>query len=1346
MPPNQNDDVVNYDEATRYRVDEYLSFPPRPKHLPAFECPENSLTVLEKRYLRRGPDGKTIEDPCGMFWRVSYHIASTFLEEFNLPSEYLARTEPKVDAKFNADADGTGVDVDADVDENVFVIVDESKNEEQQQQQQQEDEQVVTSPQHMAIAGQFYELLVSRKFFPNSPTFTGAGTALGQLAACFVLPIADDMGRDEAGIFQTLRNAALVQQTGGGNGFSFSRLRQKGAFVKSSGGTSSGPIGFLKVYDQAFGMVAQGGTRRGANMAVLRVDHPDIKAFITCKTDESAITNFNISVGITDEFMRAVEKDTLFKLVAPHNGKVIEEVKARELWDLIVKHAHKNGEPGVLFLDAANRQNPLPHLYVLEATNPCVSGDTWVMTDDGPRQVNEIIGKPTRLMIDGDLHDTTRDGFFQTGVKPVLKIRTKRGYQIDVTDNHLMRQVTKQTRYESACDWVPAGNLKPGEMLLFSNNSKPTWWGGAGTRGQGYLLGSLIGDGWFSSRGEAILGIWGDDDEIISVKSYIERVVNSELKTGPNFQGFNEAKENHWRLSCVGLTDLAKSFGVTPQSKGVTPEIEKASYDFYIGFIQGFMDCDGCVQGNHDKGVSLRLSQSDMPRLEGVQRMLQRLGIMSTIYSNRRPEQEKQFGDRTYSCLSQHELLISGQNLHLYSERIGFVNYLNISKLRGHLESLVRKPNRERYVDIIESIDQCDTIPVYDVQIPGINAFDANGFYVHNCGEQWLGPNENCCLGSVNLAQFFGPNGTVDWEGLKQAVFLSTIFLDNVVEKNAYVPEVPALRKAALKSRRIGLGFMGLADLMLHCGVRYGSDEGQEFAAQVTEWMRFWCMDQSIRLARERGAFPAIEGSIYDAEYLKTMDGDDGAHAIIPENVNPWTAPQPITPFRRNFDRPAVDWAELRANLKKHGIRNACQMTVAPTGTIATVAGCEGYGCEPVFAWAYTRHVNDRGVDVQLQYVSPMFMAAMDEAGLDEALKKRVIDRTIVDGTCQSLKALLPHKIRHAFVASMDITAEEHVRMQAAIQAFIDNSMSKTCNLPEGATKEDVAKAYRLAWELGCKGLTVYVTGSRQVVVLETKKEADKKADAKAAASASANKVEDDKGKHEYVPPQTDNLHDTIGPLSTNSSMDDEPQPVPRSSEGNLAVPMFPINMKDGKKVRPRYLRGGTFTVDTPVGKTFVAVNELDDDPFECFVNTAKAGSQTAAVSEALARLVSYVLRIESPVKPRSRLREVWDQLRGIGGDRSRGWGARRVSSLPDGMAHAFAAYLDLETKQVNVDVNLRVTQNPSLPEETEEQEVELHKDLAEGVIGDLCSECGQASLVNEEGCRKCYSCSYSEC
>ncbi|MCK5795038.1 MAG: ribonucleoside-diphosphate reductase, adenosylcobalamin-dependent, partial [Anaerolineales bacterium] len=217
--------------------------PPLPIGLAEVDLTENALEVFKRRYIRKGEDGELSESKEETFWRVAYNIA--------------------------AEEEKWGGDVDK-------------------------------------ISREFYQLMATKRFLPNSPTFTGAGTPLGQLAACFVLPISDDMGKWSDGIFQTLRDAALIQQTGGGNGFSFSRLRPTKSLIKASSGHATGPVGFLKVYDKAFGEIAQGGTRRGANMAVLRVDHPDIEHFITCKTDETEITNFNISVGITDAFMEAV--------------------------------------------------------------------------------------------------------------------------------------------------------------------------------------------------------------------------------------------------------------------------------------------------------------------------------------------------------------------------------------------------------------------------------------------------------------------------------------------------------------------------------------------------------------------------------------------------------------------------------------------------------------------------------------------------------------------------------------------------------------------------------------------------------------------------------------------------------------------------------------------------------------------------------------------------------------------------------------------------------------------------------------------------------------------------------
>lgn len=804
--------------------------PPVPEGLQKAKLSENSQTVLGKRYLRRGDDGKPIETIEEMFWRVAYHVA-------------------RAEEQWGADV--------------------------------------------LQTARGFHELLSSKRFFPNSPTFTGSGTPLGQLAACFVLPISDDMGRESSGIFQTLRNAALIQQTGGGNGFSFSRLRHKGSFVNSSAGHATGPVGFLGVYDKAFSEIAQGGTRRGANMAVLRVDHPDIREFITCKENENQITNFNISVGLSDAFMEAVENDTSYDLIAPHDGEVVESVPAREIFDLIVRYATNNGEPGVLFLDQANRHNPVPHLYELEATNPC--------------------------------------------------------------------------------------------------------------------------------------------------------------------------------------------------------------------------------------------------------------------------------------------------------------------------------------------------------------------------GEQWLGPYENCCLGSINLAQHIGKPGEVDWEKLRETVMQSTRFLDDVVSINAYVPAVPQLKEAAFQARRIGLGIMGLADLMYHVGIGYDSHAGREFAAQVMEFISYHAYRTSIKLAGERGAFPAITGSIYD-----------------PQNIT-WDSPQPIEEFVRDFNRPPILWKDVIEGIKSHGIRNATLTTIAPTGTIATVAGCEGYGCEPVFALAYDRHVDDHGEDLKLRYTSPLFAQALIEEGIGDEEREGIIERVMESGTIQNEEAL-PESFRRVFMVSQDISVEGHVLMQAALQAFVDNSLSKTCNFPSGASEADVANVFKLAWKTGCKGLTVYVTGSRSRVVLET--------------------------------------------LST--------------SDQQNAVELYPTQhqvWQEGKKPRPQKLNGVTYQMPTPLGKAFVTINHNGNkQPFEVFITTAKAGSETAAVSEAMGRLTSYILRLASPLTPRDRLSEVVRQLAGIGGGHPTGFGPNRVLSLPDGLARALAAYLG------------EVSERSQVYEEERASDSLLER------VGDLCPECGAPALVNEEGCRKCYSCGYSEC
>lgn len=560
----------------------------------------NALIVLRRRYLAKNPAGQPIETPTQMFRRVAENIAD---------AERLYGATPDERAK---------------------------------------------------IAETFFRMMRWLDFLPNSPTLMNAGRELQQLSACFVLPVEDSLDS----IFEAVKHQALIHQSGGGTGFAFSRLRPKNDPVLSTCGIASGPVSFMRVFNTATEVIKQGGTRRGANMGILRVDHPDILEFVQVKQDPKELTNFNLSVGITDAFMHALERGGDYALVNPRTGRPVKRIKAKEVFDRIVEAAWSTGEPGVIFLDTINASNPTPHIGQIEGTNPC--------------------------------------------------------------------------------------------------------------------------------------------------------------------------------------------------------------------------------------------------------------------------------------------------------------------------------------------------------------------------GEQPLLPYESCNLGSINLTRFVvdGPNPRIDFDRLRDVVHVAVRFLDNVIDMNRYpLPEIESVTKG---NRKIGLGVMGFADLLIKLNIPYDSDEALTTGERIMRFIWEEGRAASAELARIRGVFPNFKGSRLETE---------GVH-----------------------------------------LRNATVTTVAPTGTISIIADCSP-GIEPLYGVSYVRNVLD---GVRLVSLHPEIIQRLRRAGI---YSKDLVERIASQESIQGLSAI-PESIRRVFITAHDVSPEHHVRMQAVFQKYSDSGVSKTINLPASATKEDVASAFLLAYRLGCKGVTVFRTGSREKQVM----------------------------------------------------------------------------------------------------------------------------------------------------------------------------------------------------------------------------------------------------------------------
>lgn len=625
----------------------------------------------------------------------------------------------------------------------------------------------------------------------------------------------------------------------------YTQVRPAGEPIRTFGGTAAGP-GPLRKLHEALRRVLDA----KAGQTLTSTDILDIGNLIgVCVVSGNVRRSAELALGSVDDaaFLNAKNPEVFpernsYDPQAPGWGWMSNNsVKVSLGDDLsgIVEGIKLNGEPGVVWMDVSRDYGrlidpPNGKDHRAAGYNPCVTADTWVMTTEGPRQVRDLISRRFTALVDGKPFETLSNGFWLTGTdREVFDLTTEQGYTVRLTPNH---QILTTGR-----GWVEAGELRAGEGIVLHQHDGAAW-AGRGTDAEGYLLGHLWGDGTFSG-GRAVLSVWGDNPE---VRAHVEQLA-SQLPHRADWEGFVEVPgRGEWRLNSTALKAVAESYGISPARKKIADEVEQASSAFYAGFLRAAFDTDGSVEGSLAKGLSIRLHQSDREQLERVQRMLARLGVLSSIHATRgvRTEQMPDGHGSTapYVSRASWRLVISNQHAATFMERVGFADLAKATKWEqadaGRVKARYTKPSVATFTELVPA----GRANVYDVTVEDVHAFDANGLYVHNCAEQTLESYECCTL----VETFLGRHD--DLEDFKRTLKVAYLYAKTVTLIPTHWQRTNAIMQ---RNRRIGTSMSGVANFADNRGInvlRAWMDAGYEtvtyYDRVYSEWL---CVRESIK-------------------------------------------------------------------------------------------------------------------------------------------------------------------------------------------------------------------------------------------------------------------------------------------------------------------------------------------------------------------------------------------------------------------------------------------------------------------------------------------------------------------